>query len=108
MKISVLDKLALCVLGSMTSMATVTLEQKRLEQLKQQLFGKSDSTPFKITPKQSKNENGLKRATTGTIAFDSINLKADLVKIAILSALALGIQFSLFLANQNGLIKLFN
>lgn len=103
-----LDKLALCVLGSKTYMASVTLEQKRLEQLKQQLFGKSDSTPFKITPKQSKNENNPKHETAGTIAFDSINLKADLVKIAILSALALGIQLSLFFANQNGLIKLFN
>lgn len=108
MKISVLDKRTSCVLGSMTSMATVTLEQKRLEQLKQQLFGKSDSISFKITPKQLKNENVLKQATTGTIAFNSINLKADLVKIAILSALALSIQLFLFFANQNGLIKLFN
>ncbi len=102
-----LDKHGLCVIGSKTHMASVTLEQKKLEQLKQQLFGKSD-TSYKITPKQLKDMNSKSIAVASTTTLDSINLKSDLMKISILSALALGIQFSLFLANQNGLIKLFN
>ncbi len=88
-------------------MASVTLEQKKLEQLKQQLFGKSD-TSYKISPKQLKDMNSKSMAATSTTTLDSINLKSDLMKISLLSALALGIQLSLFLANQNGLIKLFN
>jgi hypothetical protein len=86
-------------------MASVTLEQKKLEQLKQQLFGKSDST-YKITGKQLKDSLNTKRAS-GTTTLESINLKSDLLKITILSALALGIQFFLFFAQQNGFLRFF-
>lgn len=86
-------------------MASVTLEQKKLEQLKQQLFGKSDST-YNITGKQLKDSLNNKRANP-TSTLESINLKSDLLKITILSALALGIQLSLSLAQHNGLLKLF-
>lgn len=91
----------------MTYMASVTLEQKKLEQLKKQLFGKSDSTPYKITPQQLKEANNLKQGAVNAVALQNINLKTDLLKITILSAIALGIQFSLFFAQQNGLLKLF-
>lgn len=87
-------------------MASVTLEQKKLEQLKQQLFGKSDST-YKITGKQLKDSMNEKRAAGSTSALESINLKSDLLKITILSTLALGIQISLFLAQHNGLLKIY-
>jgi hypothetical protein len=83
-------------------MASVTLEQKKLEQLKQQLFGKDDST-YKLSPAQNPKLSTSKNPA----ALDSINLKSDLLKISVLSFLALGIQFSLFFANRNGLIKLF-
>jgi hypothetical protein len=90
----------------MTYMATVTLEEKRLKALKQQLFGKSDSTP--MTGKDLKEAMHPRQSSPVTTTLETVNLKSDLFKIAILSILALGIQFSLFLANRNGLIKLFN
>ncbi len=99
-----LDKLVACVLGSKTYMASVSLEQKKLEQLKQQLFGKSDST-YSISPKHLKSVLSLKTQTVTTYAQN--NLRADLAKIAILSLGAIAIQFGLYLANLYGLIKLF-
>ena len=88
-------------------MASVTLEQKKLEQLKQQLFGKSDST-YKVTGKQFKDTMNANQKTVIAADLHSINLKSDLIKVAVLSILAIAIQLSLFFANQNGLIKLFN
>jgi hypothetical protein len=88
-------------------MASVTLEQKKLEQLKQQLFGKADST-YKVTGKQFKESMKAPHATSQVATLESVDLKSDLLKIGLLSILALGIQLSLFLANQHGLIKLFN
>ncbi len=89
----------------MTSMATVSLEEKRLKQLKQQLFGKSDSTPYKINPKHLETPGANKAVSA--VTFESITLKSDLLRISILSAVALGIQISLFIAYQNGLLKFF-
>jgi len=105
--ISMLDKRESCVLGSMTYMASVSLEQKRLEQLKQQLFGKPDSTPVKISTKQLKDLTLREAAVNSTVALESLNLKSDLVKIAVLSTIALAIQISLFFAIHNGFLKLF-
>lgn len=87
-------------------MATVSLEEKRLKALKQQLFGKADST--QMTGKDLKETMHPRQASAATATLETVTLKSDLLKIAILSILALGIQFSLFLANRNGLIKLFN
>lgn len=88
----------------MTSMASVSLQQKKLEQLKQQVFGKSDSTPYKINPKHLKEAAGSHREVR-TITFESITLKSDLIRISVLSAAAIAIQLSLFFAYQNGLLK---
>ncbi len=85
-------------------MASVSIEQKKLEQLKQQLFGKSDST-YSISPSKLKAVSGKSEART--LAYDSTNLKADLIKIAILSLGALGLQLGLYFANLSGLVKLF-
>lgn len=98
-----LDKLVACVLGSKTYMASVSLEQKKLEQLKQQLFGKSDST-YSISPKQLKKVSASKSEVA---TYAQNNLKADLLKITILSLGAIAIQFGLYLANLYGLVKLF-
>ena len=92
----------------MASMATVSLEEKRLKALKQQLFGKSISTPSKVTGRQFKDAMNSHQATVAAVTLESVNLKSDLMKIIILSFFAIAIQFSLFFANQNGLIKLFN
>jgi len=89
----------------MTSMATVTLEEKRLKALKQQLFGKSDSTSFKFDPKSATSIQGSAAHSTSTTTLESVNLKSDLMKIIILSFLAMAIQLSLFFAHQHGLIK---
>ena len=88
-------------------MASVTLEQKRLEQLKQQLFGKSDSAPVKISPSKLRELNTKEAGIMKTTTLQSVSLKADLIKIAVLSAGALAIQLSLYFAHQHGLIKFF-
>lgn len=93
----------------MTSMATMTLEEKRLKQLKQQLFGKEQS--FQVTT--SKNDRTPPGSVsqlppTQTTVMNITSLRSDFIKITILSLLALSIQFLLFFANKNGLIKLFN
>lgn len=85
-------------------MASVSIQQKKLEQLKQQLFGKSDST-YSISPSKLRAVTGKSEART--VSFDSTNLKADLIKIAILSLGALGLQLVLYFANLSGLVKLF-
>lgn len=100
-----LDKRALCVLGSNTNMAGVTLEQKRLEQLKQQLFGKEQTMTYKVNPKAPAAH--ISQSSTSTALLEPQSLKSDLIKIALLSIFALGIQFVLFFANKNGLISLF-
>lgn len=84
-------------------MASVSIEQKKLEQLKQQLFGKSDST-YSISPNKLKAATG---SEARTVTYASTNLKSDLVKIAILSLGALGLQLGLYFANLIGLVKLF-
>lgn len=86
-------------------MASVSLEQKKLEQLKQQLFGKSDSS-YSISPMKLKQVTGSGSEAKVT-AYAHTNLKSDLVKIAILSFGAIAIQFGLYLANLYGLVKLF-
>lgn len=86
-------------------MASVSIQQKKLEQLKQQLFGKSDST-YSLSPNKLKAVSGV-RSEARTVTYASTNLKADLVKIAILSSGALGLQLGLYFANLFGLVKLF-
>lgn len=84
-------------------MASVSIEQKKLEQLKQQLFGKSDST-YKISPKRLTE---VSRSKVHTLAHDSTGLKQDIIKISVLSLGALGLQLALYFANLYGLVKLF-
>ncbi len=95
----------------MTSMTSVSLEEKRLKQLKQQLFGKEAPTSYQTTDRRSRSSKNTPDNLTDTPATalisDKILLKNDLMKIATLSALALLIQFSLYFAIQQGLINLF-
>lgn len=84
-------------------MASVSIEQKKLEQLKQQLFGKSDST-YKISPQKLKEVAGNK---SQVITYASTDLKQDIIKISILSLAAIGLQLALYFANLFGLVKLF-
>ena len=100
-----LDNYNLCVLGSKTSMASVTIEEKRLKALKQQLFGKEQpvfENKAKVTVSDLNITSGKTPAVT---AHSSLTLKNDLLKIASFSAIALLIQFALFFAGKNGLIR---
>lgn len=130
-----LDKHTSCVLGSMTSMASITLEEKRLKQLKQQLFGKEQPLSSQLPKPKIPAENPLRRINEASEArqrrrlstnlqtikvspnskqppystdlADPISLKSDITKIIIFSFLALTVQLVLFFATKQGLISLF-
>lgn len=90
-------------------MASVKIEEKRLKQLKQQLFGKEQPLHSKeISSKQTSIHSFKQLPKSQTTVINPISLKTDLIKIATFSLIALATQFSLFLANQQGLINLFN
>ena len=95
-------------------MSKLTLEEKRLLKIRQQLFGKEDTTPQ--VKKTKFDAPQIPQASTALIK-ESSYLKTDLIKIALLTTLALGIQFILFLSAceertcsywslQNNLLKL--
>ena len=99
------------MLGSKTSMASVTIEEKRLRQLKQQLFGKEqplgkEAPAHKI--QSAPDSPAVKQVHAQTVSIDSTLLKKDFTKIISFSILALAIQLALFFANRHGLISLFN
>jgi hypothetical protein len=95
-------------------MAQVTLDQRRLEQLRRQLYGKE----------QGEKKSGSKAKSQETLKLDSrlltldsskkepVNhqevsyLRTDLLKIAILAALAIAAQAGLYIATQMKLIHL--
>lgn len=100
-----LDNCNLCVLGSKTSMASVTIEEKRLKALKQQLFGKEQPVFDSKTKVTVSDLNIASSKTPITTAYTPLALKSDLLKIVSFSAIALLIQFALFFASRNGLIR---
>jgi len=78
-------------------MATLTLDQKRLEQLRTQLYGKSEQKPTK----QLKIKDGTVEKTIlrngehqDTIGF----IKKDLLKVLSLSSFVLLLQFAIYYA----------
>lgn len=83
-------------------MATLTLDQKRLSQLRTQLYGK----PEGITPKKSlKNvKSGQKEVIDHTdhqnSSFENY-IKKDLTKVFFLSAIILFLQFAIHFALVN-------
>ncbi len=88
--------------------ATSDLE-KRLKVLNQQLYGKERSATNNqktTTHKMSLKSNNAAILKTDSSISDITYLKHDLTKIAIFTALALGLQFSLFYALQHNLVKL--
>lgn len=108
----------------MTSMTSVSMEEKRLKQLKQQLFGKEQSILSQVPKTESSSLPAQKgeqytsklqitkevqksKQTYQTAIIDPISLKNDLIKILTFSLAALTIQLSLFFAARQGLINLF-
>jgi len=91
-------------------MTKLTLEQKRLQKIKQQLFGKEDRV---ITPKIQSAPQIIKDikispvSSGGSIISQDANyLKRDLAKIGILTSAAIMIQFLLYFLIQRNLINL--
>lgn len=78
-------------------MATLTLDQKRLEQLRTQLYGKSELKPTKQS--KSKNEPVEKVTLRNGEHQDTIGfIKKDLLKVLSLSAFVLFLQFVVYFA----------
>ncbi len=98
-------------------MPKLTLEQKRRETLRRQLYGKEVSTP-KVSRSQTTNANNdtnesktfsmidYSTSTTHSELLTTNYLSRDLTKILIFSSLAIATQISLFLLLQNHLVKL--
>ncbi len=97
-------------------MAQITQKQKQLEQLHRQLYGKGQQTATsqvssaiertKIGISFSANLMSKANATLVLPSQDIKYLKNDLIKISFLSFLALGVQFALYFATANNIIKL--
>ena len=82
-------------------MAKLTLEEKRLQTLRNQLMGKPASPGRSHS--SAKNQEPVKvssfsQTSTHTQAMEINYLKVDLFKVLILTLLALGIQLSLFVS----------
>lgn len=95
-------------------MAQVTLDQRRLEQLRRQLYGKeqsqkrsSGSHPKPLDKNTLSFDAKVEHKTSAPINHHEVSyLRTDLLKIAILASLAIGAQAGLFIATQMKLIHL--
>jgi hypothetical protein len=95
-------------------MAQVTLDQRRLEQLRRQLYGKEQSQKKGAgSHSKSTDKNTLRfeaktehRTSTPVSQHEVSYLRTDLLKILILAALAIAVQAGLYLATQMKLIHL--
>lgn len=102
-------------------MPKVTLDQKRLEMLRRQLQGKGEPRAKRSTSKLSESktlsEAGLynkvgfsqkiaDKPTYSSSESSATYLKRDLLKILILSSLAMSIQVLLYFAVRNNLLNL--
>lgn len=104
-------------------MPQITLEEKKLQTLRRQLFGKQaphllDNKKIKSQPKEETSPKFTLRldkitstpqvSKAQSVVFDTNYLGKDLTKILILTSLALALQMLLYLGTKNNLIRLFN
>ena len=94
-------------------MAKLTLEEKKLEKIRLQLFGKQQNNQSKIkTVHLEKNISAeeitstIKNSTPSIHILEGTFLKRDLVKVLILSTAAIGTQFLLYYLSLKGIIHL--
>ncbi|MBI2022329.1 hypothetical protein HYS97_00550 [Candidatus Daviesbacteria bacterium] len=97
-------------------MPKVTLDQKRLDAIRRQLYGKPQAEKIVKRLPESRNlvletrpMDGMKQAfVSETVApsQNTLTLKKDLTKILILSTLALSLQVLLYLSLKNNLLSL--
>lgn len=96
-------------------MAKPTLDEKRLQQIRMQLFGKDRQVQAKEKTPSRKHTNIEAVSNTPTIpsaVHNSNNLgearflKQDITKVIVLSSIALGGQFLLYFLSLQGVINL--
>ncbi len=87
-------------------MSKLTLEEKRLKILRNQLFGKEPLTTekVKVVP-QVKAINQITNSANLTSNKESTYLRNDLLRIFLLTTLALSLEFILYFSLQNRLIS---
>jgi hypothetical protein len=103
------------VLGSIKAkpMSTFTLEQKKLEQLRKQLYGKQELTPVKKSAKKAKTDTAKETTTplkqSYTSSYGSLtdtHIKKDLTKVVFITGIALIFQYLLYTAIINNWLRL--
>lgn len=100
-------------------MPKVTLEEKRLETLRRQLYGKAQKSDVgnqksEVKTQQPTNDNQYSMSNPPPVTLqsptqslvDSNYLRKDLTKIFYLSSLALGTQLLLYFLTKNHLVNL--
>ena len=92
-------------------MPKLTLEDKRRETLRRQLYGKEESFSFTKKPQKSAETKTITRELAftnsgSTPAETTTYLYKDLTKVISFSVLALGFQLSLYFLMQNNILKL--
>ena len=87
-----------------------TLEEKRLQTLRQQLYGKEEpkQTSLKSAPKKISYTSAARLNPTATVtsAFTTPYLKQDLLKVTVLTLIAIGSQLLLYFLLRNQMLKL--
>ncbi len=95
-------------------MAKLTLQERRIETLRQQLKGKTLVIPTRENRSQQVDysktftleSSPMRENSHETAAVSATYLRNDLLKIVTLTALAIGTQVALFFASKNNLVNL--
>ncbi len=93
-------------------MAKLTLEEKRLQQIRMQLFGKERQIQIKGKTSNYKQTSIEEVSKTPTITQSTNNLgearflKQDITKVIVLSSIAVSAQFLLYYLSLQGVINL--
>lgn len=91
-----------------TRLSSEKTSARRLEQLRKQVYGldKQSFSVNKSTVRYVNNSNKLTTQNTNTSTSDTVYLRQDLTKIAILSFSVLALQFLLYFAFKNNLLNI--
>lgn len=96
-------------------MPKLTIQERRIQSLRQQLQGKQISFSSSESKKNDISRDkvsfslpSIESSTSHSSIKDTVYLKNDLLKIMLLSFLAIGAQIILLVASNNNLINLSN
>ncbi len=92
-------------------MSKLTLEEKRLQQIRMQLFGKERPNPkAKVVVSSTATDKKAPSKATSSVshahASEAVFLNQDLIKVLILSFLMIGSQLVLYYLSSQGIINL--